>query len=123
MPRLTTFRIAIQTFILAQLALASLHGQSPNTLISVAGGGGLAGGPALSAAIPDVSSIASDSHGNGYGVSRITCVVYKYDPSGNISVFAGNGVCNSAGDGGPATQAEFAAPIAVTVGPNLNVYV
>jgi sugar lactone lactonase YvrE len=123
MPRLTTFRIALHTLILAHLVLPLLHAQAPNTLISVAGGGGLAGGPALSAALPDIGSIASDGHGSGYGVSSITCVVYKYDPSGNISVFAGNGVCNSAGDGGPATQAELRAPIAVTVGPNSNVYV
>jgi sugar lactone lactonase YvrE len=94
-----------------------------NTLVSVAGGGGLAGGPALSAVIPEIGSIASDGAGNGYGVSRVTCVVYKYDSSGNITVFAGNGVCVSSGDGGPATQASFNGPISVAVDAHSNVYV
>jgi len=77
----------------------------------------------LSAALPEIGSIASDAAGNGYGVSTITCVVYKYDASGNISVFAGNGVCASSGDGGPAVQAGFRVPISVAVDSHSNVYV
>lgn len=123
MPRSSTFKFALLAFFLASFVSPSVHAQAPNTLVSVAGGGGLAAGPALSSPLPDIGSIASDGHGSGYGVSPITCVVYKYDTSGNISVFAGNGICNPAGDGGPATQAELLDPISVAVDPQTNVYV
>src|SRR5215472_14776437 len=123
MAKTTSLLIALLAFALASLLSPSLYAQAPNTLISVAGGGGLAAGPALTSPLPDIGSIAQDGHGNGYGVSRITCVVYKHDPLGNISVFAGNGVCNSSGDGGPATQAGLKSPISVAVDSQANVYV
>src|SRR5215813_6571919 len=122
MAKTTSLLTAVLACALACLLSPSLHAQGP-TLLRVAGGGGLASGPALSSPLPDIGSIAQDGLGNGYGVSRITCVVYKYDTFGNISVFAGNGVCNSAGDGGPATQASLSAPISVAVDAQANVYV
>src|SRR5215469_1226497 len=115
--------LALLAFVLTHLVSPSLLAQAPNTLTNVAGGGGLAGGPALTAILPAIGSIASDSTGNGYGVSFITGVVYKYDPSGNISVFAGNGVLNSSGDGGPASHASFTRPIFVALDSHSNVYV
>src|SRR5215469_1580099 len=105
----------LPSLIVACLVSSPIRAQAPGTLVSVAGGGGLGSGPALSSPLPEIGSIAQDSHGNGYGVSRITCVVYKHDPQGNISVFAGNGVCISSGDGGPATQAGFHLPFSVAV--------
>lgn len=110
--------------LLASLALLFASTvRAQNTLVPVAGGGGLAGGPALSASLPGIGAIASDHAGNGYGVSRVTCVVYKYDPSGNITVFAGSGLCVSFGDGGPASQAGFSTPVSVAVDSHSNVYV
>src|SRR5262249_31011131 len=123
MAKTTSHLIALLAFVYAYMITPLLHAQVPGTLVSVAGGGGLTAGPALSSALPDIGSLAQDGHGNGYGASRITCVVYKYDTLGNISVFAGNGVCNSAGDGGPATQASLSAPISVAVDAQANVYV
>jgi len=123
MAKKTSLLLALLAFVFACLVSPTLHAQGPGTLVSVAGGGGLASGPALSSPLPDIGSIAADNHGNGYGVSTITCVVYKYDSTGNISVFAGNGICNSAGDGGPATQAELFRPFSVAVDSQANVYV
>jgi sugar lactone lactonase YvrE len=121
MAKTTSLLLTLAIFVC--LVCPSLHAQAPGTLISVAGGGGLSAGPALSSPLPEIGSIAADGHGNGYGVSSITCVVYKYDPLGNISVFAGNGVCNPSGDGGPATQAGLRYPISVAVDAQANVYV
>ena len=123
MAKTTSLLIAFSVLVFVSFIPSTLYAQAPGTLISVAGGGGLASGPALTSPLPEIGALAQDGHGNGYGVSRITCVVYKYDTKGNISVFAGNGVCISSGDGGPATQAGLSGPVFAAVDSQANVYV
>jgi sugar lactone lactonase YvrE len=79
------------------------------------------GGPATSAGIsPD--GIAVDASGNVYiadGSNRIRVV----NTSGTISTFAGNGTAGFAGDGGPATSAEFSLPQGLAFDAAGNLYI
>lgn len=80
-------------------------------------------GPAIAAAIRDVHSLAADAAGNVYFTDAASNVVRKISTSGIITVFAGNGVPGSVGDGGPATAAELDVPTGVAVDTLGNVYI
>ena len=67
--------------------------------------------------------MAVDAVGNVYVVGTQDRAVYKIDASGTVTTFAGTGEEGSGGDGGPATQAQFAAPTGVAVDVVGNVYV
>ena len=79
-------------------------------------------GPASGAALVDPTGVAFGPDGDLYiadfGASRI----WKVDPAGAISVFAGTGVSGSTGDGGPATSARINAS-GLAVGPHGDVYI
>jgi uncharacterized protein (TIGR03437 family) len=81
------------------------------------------GGPAVDAQLTAPQGMAIDAAGNVYiadtGNNRIRLVSSK----GIISTFAGNGVGDFGGDGGPATIAELNLPAAVAVGHSGNVYI
>ncbi len=68
------------------------------------------GGPALQASLNGPTTLAVDASGNlfinDYGNSRIRVV----NTAGVITTVAGNGVQNTSGDGGPATQAALSQP-------------
>ncbi|WP_256789161.1 serine/threonine-protein kinase [Frankia sp. AvcI1] len=49
--------------------------------------------------------------------------VRKVDPSGRITLFAGNGTGGFSGDGGPATRAQMNRPSAIAVGSDGSVYI
>jgi len=96
---------------------------SAGVIATVAGNGayGFAGdnGPATSAQLAGPSGVAVDSAGNFYiadGANRIRMVT-----SGGITTVAGGG--SSLGDNGPATSAQLAAPHAVALDPNGNLYI
>ena len=87
-----------------------------------AGSGG-DGGPATSAAINGPSATAIDSAGNIYIADAYASRVRKIDTTGTISTIVGNGICNFAGDGGPAKNAMVCQPYGVAVDNAGNVYV
>ncbi len=62
-------------------------------------------GPAILAAMQP-GNLASDAAGNLYLADAGNCRIRKIDLNGIINTIAGNGTCGSAGDGGPALQAE-----------------
>ncbi|TPW16994.1 MAG: NHL repeat-containing protein, partial [bacterium] len=92
-----------------------------NVVTTFAGGGaGADGGPAATAALSTLRGVAVDSTGNvflteaGNGARRVRRVGAQ---SGLISTVAGTGQVGSTGDGGPATQATFVSPGAISLDP------
>ena len=91
-------------------------------------GGGAAcgdGGPATSAGLSYVYSLAVDGYGNVYIADRDNNVIRAFGVGGNINTVAGNGTyCYGAcGDGGPATSAELNGPQGVAVDSPGNIFI
>ncbi len=80
------------------------------------------GGPATSAEIRDVSTIALDASGNLYIGDFANFVIRKVTPAGIISTYAGTGSVGSTGDGGPATAATLHWP-RIAIDPWNNIYI
>jgi sugar lactone lactonase YvrE len=57
----------------------------------------------------------ADYHGGGHGR------IWRMDPSGEITPYAGTGVTGNVGDGVPALEAQVA-PVSIAVGPEGDVY-
>ena len=96
------------------------------TISTIAGTGdrgyGGDGGPATQAQLRYPSGVAVDGVGNLYIAAGRR--VRKVDATtGTISTIAGTGEWGYSGDGGPATQAEFTDPFAVTVDGAGNLYI
>jgi RHS repeat-associated protein len=86
-----------------------------------AGSGG-DGGPATQATLrPTTVIVAPD--GSLYIAEYSGNRVRRVDSSGHISTVAGNGIKGSAGDGGPATQAQLANPFGLAIGPDGSLYI
>jgi trimeric autotransporter adhesin len=82
------------------------------------------GGLATSSELSRPSSVCVDSQGAIYIADTANLVIRKVDPlTGNISTIAGTGVQGYAGDGGPATQANFNWPVAIVVDPSGNLFI
>jgi choice-of-anchor A domain-containing protein/RHS repeat-associated protein len=80
------------------------------------------GGPATEAGMsPEGIAFASD--GTLYIADTENQRVRKVDSQGIITTLAGNGNAGFSGDEGPASQAELAYPIEVSVGPDGSVYI
>ncbi len=69
-----------------------------------------------------VIGLATDKSGNLYSTDGLS-LVYKTDPSGKSTVFAGSGFNATDGDGIPATQAQLNFPTGLAVDQNGNVYI
>ncbi len=67
--------------------------------------------------------LAFDPSGNLYVSSVDANRVFQVTPAGVVSVFAGTGNPGYAGDGGPATAAQFDVPHGVAVAPNGDVLI
>jgi sugar lactone lactonase YvrE len=80
------------------------------------------GGAASAAELYEPIGVAVDSSGNVYIADQYNYVVRKVS-GGNISTFAGNHTYGYAGDGGPATSAEFEYVLDVAVDGFGNVYI
>ncbi len=81
------------------------------------------GGPALSAEVSFVSSIALDNTGNLYLADEENFVVRKISTDGTISTVAGNGMQGSSGNGGPATSAKLSYAFQVAVDSSGMLYI
>jgi len=101
---------------------------SPNGIISPFAGTGVPGfsgdgGPATEAQFDDADQTEIDDAGNFYIVDLNNARVRKISPTGIITTIAGNGNFGSAGDGGPAIEAELGGPWDVAVDPSGQVYI
>ena len=81
------------------------------------------GGPASEALLCFPAGVAVGPTGNVYVADTWNHRVRKIDPSGVISTLAGTGSRGYEGDGGPASEATLAYPMAVTADARGNVYV
>jgi hypothetical protein len=76
---------------------------------------------ASSAQLNSVYSLAMDASGNIYLTDATR--IRKINTSGIINTVAGNGTPGYSGDGGPATSAQLAAPVGVTLDGSGNLYI
>ncbi len=65
------------------------------------------GGQALSASLGYINALALDAAGNLYIADSLHYRIRKMEPSGRISIVAGNGIEGDAGDGGQARSASL----------------
>ena len=81
------------------------------------------GGPATEAQLCYPAGVATDAMGNVYVADSWNHRIRKIDTDGVITTVAGTGAPYSGGDGGPATEAQLAFPVAVAVEGGGNLYV
>ena len=81
------------------------------------------GGPARAAGLDAPLGVVVDGSGNLYIADSSNHRVRRVDPAGRITTVAGTGVQGYGGDGGPATSAQLAAPVAVAVDGSGNLYI
>jgi RHS repeat-associated protein len=82
------------------------------------------GGAATAARLGKVTGLASAADGTIYLADSNNGVIRKITPTGVISTFAGGASPGAGnGDGGPATSATLAAPVAVAITPDGSVLV
>jgi sugar lactone lactonase YvrE len=95
-------------------------------VVTVAGNGAYGfsgdGGPATAAELFGPSGFAVDASGNLFIADTINQRIRRVS-HGVIETVAGNGTVGFAGDGGPATRAEFAAPVAIAMDAGGSLYV
>lgn len=103
------------------------HVDAAGTITTVAGNGtsGFSGdgGAATAAQLSTAGGIGSNAAGNLYIADFITQRVRKVDTAGIITTIAGTGTSGFSGDGGPAINAQFAAPRDIAVDANGNLYI
>jgi sugar lactone lactonase YvrE len=82
------------------------------------------GGPATSAQLNEPYEVRFDSQGNILFVEMQNHLVRKVDAkTGRISTVAGTGQKGFAGDGGPATKAQFSSPHSIALDSSDNLYI
>src|SRR5208282_2834094 len=113
---------------LGALLFCASGGARAQYAIKLFAGSGPSGLPATSSSIGYPGGVARDGLGNTYIVDSYTNRVFKVDPSGNLTVFAGNdygvgGEGGYSGDGGPATSAELGRPEGIALDGSGNVFI
>jgi sugar lactone lactonase YvrE len=101
---------------------------SPSGIITTFAGDGTGSyggdnGPATSAQLFGPFGVRADSQGNIYITDTGNNRVRKVDMTGTITTFAGMGVANYSGDGGPAINATFNTPIGLALDSAENLYI
>jgi streptogramin lyase len=91
--------------------------------IQTVAGGGPNNLPALEANLANPRATAVDSSGNTYIAAQGQNRVFKVDPSGTLTVVAGNGAPGYSGDGGPATSATLNSPYGLAVDSSGNIFI
>lgn len=81
------------------------------------------GKPAVNAGIGHIAGIAVDSSNNTYIADPNNNLIFRVDPSGVLTIVAGNGIAAFSGDGGLATTASLNGPVDVAVDPSGNLYI
>ena len=81
------------------------------------------GGPATEAQFSYPSGLALDGSGNLYVTDVSNYRIRRIDAEGVITTFAGTGERGFGGDGGPATEAQFAWPTGLALDGSGNLYV
>jgi trimeric autotransporter adhesin len=118
-------RVYVPLYLLASLGV--IEAQTVYRISTVAGSGAVTfageGGPATQATLVDPAGAAQDSAGHVYITDSFLHQVFRVAPNGVITRIAGTGVAGSAGDNGPALQAQFFRPNGVAVDRSGNVYV
>ncbi|PYS84791.1 MAG: gluconolaconase [Acidobacteria bacterium] len=96
---------------------------SPSGEVSTLAGGreGFADGAGAGASFNTPSALATDGEGNIYVADTGNNRVRKISPDGNVTTLAGDGTAGFRD--GPASQAEFDAPVGVAVDKDGNAYV
>jgi Secretion system C-terminal sorting domain len=80
-------------------------------------------GAATAATLNSPVAVTCDTIGNLYIADNSNYVIRKVDTNGIITTYAGNNTSGFSGDGGPATTAELASPVAVYADPAGNLYI
>jgi uncharacterized protein (TIGR03437 family) len=97
------------------------------TISTIAGNGTAGfsgdGGPAAGASLNTPHGVAADAAGNVYITDQVNERVRKVAPDGTITTFAGTGVEDFTGDGGPAKNAALNFPFYVAADTAGNVYI
>jgi sugar lactone lactonase YvrE len=95
-------------------------------VVTVAGNGAYGfsgdGGPATAAELFGPSGFALDASGNLFIADTLNQRIRRVS-QGVIETVAGNGTGGFGGDGGPATEAELGAPVAIAMDASGNLYV
>ncbi len=105
-PAIYLVKLCISGMLLAAIAWAQTG--DDYRIDTFAGGGGGDGGPATEAALSYPITVAVDAAGNVYVAGYESNRVRRIDTAGVISTIAGTGEAGFSGDGGPATEAQFA---------------
>ena len=120
------FRAAARLAVCAALPAAAAWAQpADGWIIETVAGGSFArdGGPAVRAWLRFPNGAAVDGSGNLYIADTIHHRIRKVDAAGNISTVAGSGRDGYSGDGGPALQAQLAAPKGAAADGAGNLYI
>ena len=102
--------------------LPAARGQHQHTITTIVGGPPNHV-PATQAPINTPVAVARDYAGNLYTADFSRNVVYKIDPSGQLTIVAGNGTSGFSGDGGPATSAALYFPLGVFADSSGNIFI
>lgn len=115
-------------FLLSLCSPSAAFGQGVGVVTTVAGTDWLFPGDGLPAVNAPLSAsngpdLALDSQGILYLLDLGNAMVMRVEPSGQITVIAGNGLVSNTGDGGPAVNASLYIPVAMAVDRAGAVYV
>lgn len=99
-----------------------------NKIITTVAGNGVRdftgdGGPATLASLHSPSDVTIGPDGSLYIADTNNVRIRRVGPDGIITTVAGTGQLGSAGDGGPAIQADLLGPSAVALGPDGSLYI